>query len=92
MFSIKRDLPRRLHPSLSCLEDRFRDLLHREFDADSLMRLMQMEVENTFPSLGERDQMRIVDVVLEQMQGDGEWAKAVPGRCNVIPFPGRKPR
>jgi hypothetical protein len=90
MFSIQHDLSCRFHPRLRRLEDQFRELLLRPFDAGSLIRLMRMEVECSFPGLGERDQDRIVDVVLEHMQVDDLRKDPEPAACrvdNIVPFP-----
>lgn len=78
-----------LHPKLARLKQQFRDLLVRPFDAETQVRLMKMEVESLFPGLNERDQERIVDIVLEHMEVDVPCQRraALAKRSNVIPFP-----
>lgn len=88
MYQAQHENTHRLHPRLSRLEALFRELLTRPFDPHTMIRLMRMEVETMFPGLGELDQARIADIVLEQMQVDDPCDAARPLIApNVIAFP-----
>lgn len=89
MCSAQHNFSNGFHPKLARLEELFQDILTRQFDAETLIKLMRMEAETMFPGLTEQDQGQIVDIVLEHMQIDApQPAMHLQSHVsNVIPFP-----